>query len=361
MQTILITIIVALASSACLGEQLPGTVSPTQVDAIVKSLISGLGDYVFPETAARMQSSIREHQAEYRTIRDPHTLAFKLTDDLRATGNDKHLQVTFGEELGIRKEPTPAEKQHAHAFDLASGHGVRSVRRLPGNIGYLNLAFFSPDADAAQAIAAAMKLVNGTDALILDLRHNGGGSGDTATALVSYFFEEPVQLSSIVERKHGSEMERQKWSLRYVEGPKYLDKPIYILVSSHTHSAAEFCAYDLQAAKRAVVLGGRTSGDATSGEGVTDLGYGFTVFIPNGQTRNPITHSNWRLTGVQPDVPAQDAEVLSVAYRKALHESGPSLTDSEELKQERQNALKDPQAALNEETTAIPNSQKAGH
>jgi hypothetical protein len=33
----------------------------------------------------------------------------------------------------VLKEPTPAEKEHAHAFDLANGHGIRSARRLPGS------------------------------------------------------------------------------------------------------------------------------------------------------------------------------------------------------------------------------------
>jgi hypothetical protein len=210
--------LVLLLALYCRAEEHPAAVTPQQVDEIVDQLLSGLEDYVFPEVAKKLQSHIRAHRFEYRAISDSNALAARLTEDLRAVGFDNHLTVSFGEELGVQKEPTPVEKQHAQAFDLANGHGIRSGRRLPGNIGYVDLAYFSPDSDAGTALAAAMQLVSGTDALIVDLRRNGGGSGETATALLSYFFGEPIQLSSIVERKNGQSLERQKWTMPYVAG-----------------------------------------------------------------------------------------------------------------------------------------------
>jgi hypothetical protein len=119
---------------------------------------------------------------------------------------------------------------------------------------------FFPDADAGTALAAAMQLVSGTDALIVDLRRNCGGSGETATALLSYFFEEPIQLSSIVERKNGQPVERQRWTMPYVAGPRYAGKPVFVLTSRRTHSAAELCAYDLKNTHRATIVGERTAG-----------------------------------------------------------------------------------------------------
>ena len=329
--------------------QLPApTITPNQADFITGALFHSLGDYVFPETANKLQACVRQHDAEYRAISDPKALANRLTEDLRAVGHDHHREVTFGEQLGIQKDPSPEEKQRAHAFDFAHGYGIRSARRLPGNIGYVDLAYFSPDADAGAALAATMQRVSGTDGLILDLRRNGGGSGEMATALLSYFFEQPVQLSSIVEHKNGQLEERQKWTMPYVPGPRYTGKPVYILTSSHTHSAAEFCAYDLQAMRKATIIGGQTSGDANSSKGVVKLGYGFTVLIPNGQTKSPVTHTNWEGTGVQPDVAVNADDALLMAYRRALNESKPVVTDSEDLKGERLKAVQDPQAARNE-------------
>src|ERR1700678_272880 len=197
----------------------PTAVTPQQADDIVDHLISSLTDYVFPEVAEKLQSQIRTHRSDYRAITDPSVLAAKLTEDLRAVAHDHHLAVKVGEELAEFKAPTPAEEEHSHAFDLANGHGIRSARRLPGNIGYLDLAYFSPDSDVGAAFAAAMQLVSGTDALIVDLRRNGGGSGDAVTALLSYFFDDPTQLTSKVEHRNGQSFERQKWTMPYVAGP----------------------------------------------------------------------------------------------------------------------------------------------
>jgi hypothetical protein len=341
-------VFVLLLALHCGAEERPASVTPQQVDEIVDHLLSGLEDYVFPKVGERLQVQMRTHRSEYRAIGDSKALAVRLTEDLRAVGLDHHLEVAFGEELGVQKEPSPAEKQHARAFDLANGHGIRSGRRLPGNIGYIDLAFFSPDADAGMALAAAMQLVSGTDALIVDLRRNGGGSGGTATALLSYFFEEPTQLSSIVERKNGQPLERQKWTMPYVAGPRYLGKPVFVLISRHTHSAAELCAYDLKNTHRATTVGDRTAGDANSSTGEIALGYGFAALIPNGQTRSPITHTNWEGTGVEPDVVTNTSDALNAAYRLALKDAKPSV-ESEELTKERQDAVQDPQAALAEE------------
>jgi C-terminal processing protease CtpA/Prc len=314
----------------------------------VDHLLSSLADYVFPEIGEKLQSEIRNRRSEYRAISDPNALAAKLTEDLRVVGHDNHLAVSFGEELGVQKEPTQAERQHAHAFDLANGHGIRSGRRLPGNIGYVDLAYFSPDAEAGTGLAAAMQLVSGADALIVDLRRNGGGSGGTVTALLSYFFEESTQLSSIVERKHGQPEERQNWTTPYVTGPRFLGKPVFVLTSHRTHSAAEQCAYDLKNTHRATVVGERTGGGANSSTGEIALGYGFSAFIPNGQARSPITHSNWQGTGVEPDVATTVSDALIIAYKLALKDSKPSV-ESEELTKERQLAIQNPQAALAEE------------
>jgi hypothetical protein len=329
------------------------SLSASQVDEVIDHLQAGLQNYVLADIAARLQSEIREHRAQYRTLHDPAALAERLTADLRAVGHDHHLQVVYGEELAMQREPTADEQQHAHAFDFASGYGVRSARRLPGNIGYVDLAYFSPDPDAGAAIAALMQLVSGTDALILDLRRNGGGSGDTATSLLSYFFEQPTQLSSIVEHVDGRVRERQKWTMPYTQGPRYTGKPVFILTSSHTHSAAELCAYDLKNSHRAILVGERTSGDANSSSGMIDLGYGFSTLIPNGQTRSPITNGNWEGTGVQPDVISSPAEALVTAYGRALSEAKAAV-NSDELASERAAALKDPEAALLQEIDGFP-------
>jgi hypothetical protein len=347
---LLVLLIVPLTGIA---QQPSRPVTPAQADTILEGVVHSLDDYVFPQVGMQLKAYLGEHRAEYRSITDSNTLAKKLTDDLRAIGHDHHLQVIFGEELGIQKEPSAEEKQHAHAFDRASGYGIRSARRLPGNIGYLDLAYFSPDENAGAALASAMGLVNGTDALIIDLRRNGGGSGETAIALLSYFFSEPIQLSSVVEHRNDRVEERQRWTMPYVEGPRYIGKPIYVLISSHTHSAAEFCAYDLKAMHRGTIVGGTSAGDANTSKGVITLGYGFAVLVPSGETKSQITHASWEGTGVQPDATITAEDALLVAYERALKEAPPSAADSAELKDERAKAAKNAGAALTEEVSGF--------
>lgn len=352
---LLITLTVPVSVGAACSPQASNSLTASQVDEVLNRLLTAVRDYIFPETAAKLVQELTVHRDTYRRLTDPAALAQKLTADMRAIGLDQHLAVSFGEELGLKKSPTAEEKQHAHDFDLANAYGVRSARRLPGNIGYIDLAYFSPDPDAGKAVAAVMQVVNGTDALIIDLRHNGGGSGDTERTLASYFFADETELSSIVEKVDGKPRERQHWTVGYVQGPRYLGKPVYILTSRHTHSAAEALSYDLHNLHIVTIIGEHTSGDATSGTGEVDLGYGLSAFIPNGQLISPVTHGNYFRSGVQPDVPAPPEKALSGAYDLALKATTTSVA-SEELVKEKSEALKDPDAALLEEINGF--SQK---
>jgi C-terminal processing protease CtpA/Prc len=116
------------------------------------------------------------------------------------------------------------------------------------------LPIFSGDRDAGAAIAAGMQIVHGTDALIVDLRRNGG-RGPASRVLLSYFFDEPTQLSSVLERSNGQIQERQKWTMPYQPGGPYIGKSVSIFTSPHTWSAAGLCAYDLKSRKRATLVG----------------------------------------------------------------------------------------------------------
>jgi len=335
-----------LVSATIAHSAAPPQLSAAQVDGVINRLNDSLKDYIFPNVAKSVQRQLQAHRNDYRAIKDPVALASRLTLDMRAVGHDHHLQVSYGEELAFKSEESTEQKRQAHAYDEANGFGFRSARRLPGNVGYIDLSYFSPDPDAGAQLGAAMQIVSGTGALIIDLRHNGGGSGDTAATLLSYFFDGPVELSSIVEHRAGHDMVRQKWTSPYISGPRYLDKPIYILVSVHTHSAAEFCAYDMKNLHRATLVGERTSGDANSSTGEVDLGGGFAALIPNGRARSPITNTNWEGVGVQPDVATGAGDELTAAYAMALKASR-SASDS--LRKERDSALANPRSALLEE------------
>ena len=139
--------------------------------------------------------------------------------------------------------------------------GIRRVERLDGNVGYLDVRRVAVPANAGPAIAAAMELVAGTYALIIDLRHNHGGSPEGVVFWCSYLFDErPVHFNDIFHADTGET--RQFWALPYVPGTRYVDRPVYVLTSSHTFSGGEDFCYTLQALGRAEVIGETTGGGA---------------------------------------------------------------------------------------------------
>jgi C-terminal processing protease CtpA/Prc len=138
----------------------------------------------------------------------------------------------------------------------------------------------------------------------------------------------------------------------YVPGGPYTGKPVYILTSRHTWSAAELCAYELKTRNRATLIGEVTGSGANSSSGLISLGYSFAALIPNGQTKSPITHTSWEGIGVQPDVVTSVGDALIVAFKLALKDSKVSV-ESEALTTEGQFAIQDPQAALAEEITGF--------
>jgi C-terminal processing protease CtpA/Prc len=194
--------------------------------------------------------------------------------------------------------------------------GIRRVERLDGNVGYLDLRRVAMAANAGPAVAAAMELVAGTYALIFDLRHNGGGAPDGVALWCSYLLtEEPTHLNDIFHADTGET--RQFWSLPYVPGTRYVDRPVYVLTSSHTFSGGEELCYNLQALGRAELIGETTGGGAHPTRGFP-VSSAVMIGIPFARSVNPVTGTNWQGTGVIPDVAVPEAEAYDVAYGKAL-------------------------------------------
>ncbi len=209
-----------------------------------------------------------------------------------------------------------AKGDYASAEEIIhDGFGIARVERLPGNVGYLDLRGFGPTEIVGDAYSAALSLLAGTDALILDLRRNGGGEAASVAHLLSHFFAEGEErhLNDIYYRP--TDETRQYWTSASVKS-RYL-KPVYVLISNYTFSGGEECAYDFQTQKRATLVGETTGGGANPGDFLV-LGHGLVAFIPNGRAINPITHTNWEHVGVKPDVAVAAAQAEQTAYTEIL-------------------------------------------
>jgi hypothetical protein len=296
---------------------------PEARHAVVKQLAQSVEDnYVFPDVAKKVAAHLRQRDAKnaYASANTAVSLAAMLTDDMRTAGKDKHFGVRF--DPAFQPEPeqeTPSAEQLAQQRQQSErlAGGIFRVERLPGNVGYLDVRGFEPVAFSASSIGAAMTLLKNTEAIILDLRKNGGGDADAVSYLMSHFFAEGDQrhLNDMVFRK--DRRNRQYWTSAAVT--VHYTRPVYVLTSRQTFSAAEECAYNFQAQKRATLIGEASRGGANPGD-LFPIGGGLVAFISTGQSINPITHTNWEGVGVKPDIVTPADRAFDVANARILRE-----------------------------------------
>jgi hypothetical protein len=311
-------------------EQKDLTIDAATRTQVIDGILKRLNDsYVFPEIAKKMEQSIHErvNNKEYDQVTSAKEFATKLTNDLQAVSHDKHLRVRYSfeslPERQPRQEPTAEEREQRRRDLVWMNHGFGKVERLPGNVGYLEFFNFMDEELGADTVAAAMNFLNGTDALIIDMRRNGGGNPAMVALVCSYLFgPEPVHLNDLYWRE-GNRTE-EFWTRKDVAGKRYLNKDVYVLTSNRTFSGAEEFTYNLKNLKRATIIGETTGGGAHPGGGFR-ISEHFVMFVPTGRAINPITKTNWEGTGVTPDISVPADQALLVARLMALKKSVTSL------------------------------------
>jgi hypothetical protein len=304
---------------------MPALGAPREVVDRIATLVDN--NYFDAAQAHRISKDLRaEAQAgRFDMLVDPRDLAAGLTRRLQPL--DHHFLVTWS-------PPVPAQTHRAGArgtgtqtapamlLDEAqrrSGYGFRSTEMLPGAIGYIAISSFADfsfakhNEPARQAADAALQLVSSADAIIIDLRDNGGGSPAMVGYIVSAFTAPDANIYNAFHHRDSSDSERPKESY---SSPR-LDVPLYVLISGRTASAAESTAYTLQAAKRAVIVGAASAGASNPG-GDFPAGDGFFIFVSTATAINPITGTNWERVGIKPDVRTDPAKALERAERLAF-------------------------------------------
>jgi hypothetical protein len=305
----------ATAQPARRDTTIDGAVRRQVIDTVIARLVAG---YVFPEKALEMAADLRGRQTRgsYDNLTSARSFADSLTAHLQSVSRDKHLRVNYG--MAPSGGPTPAVQQNYRQQLIADNFGIGPAERLPGNVAYLELRTFGLDTEEmAEPLAKAMSEVADADALIIDVRKNGGGSPWAVALASSYLFgPDSVHLNSLYWRP--ADRTDHFWTRSSVPGKRFgPDKPLYVLTSRRTFSAAEEFTYNLQSRKRAVIVGDTTGGGAHPGGG-RPLGHGFGMFVPSGRAINPITKTNWEGTGVRPDIPVASDAAREAAHRAAL-------------------------------------------
>lgn len=342
-----ITFAIGLFCSLSAAAQMSPSASKSAIDsatknAVIKSLNEEMQkQYVFPEVAKRVGAMLQKRQknGDYEKITSAEEFANTLTEHLQAETRDKHLGIEYSEsEIPVDSGDSvqkQVENDKRAAEELAMmksfNFGVERVERLSGNVGYLELRGFGKTEIVGHAIDAAMTLLNASDALIIDLRRNGGGEPSTVALLASYFTPPETHLTSIYNR--AKDTTQQFWTVSHTNAPRYdKNKKVYVLTSKRSFSAAEGFTYMLQNLKRSTTIGETSAGGAHPVEGVR-LHPHFMAAIPYGRSINAITKTNWEGVGVIPEVKVDAEKALKTAHILALN----NLIEAEKNPSKREN------------------------
>jgi hypothetical protein len=310
------------------------TVRAADKAATVDLLAQRLSDkYIYADEGSRMAAAVRDHllKGDYDKAATDKEFAELLTAHIQAAHPDKHLSVRYVPNAQpdlprpSPKQGMPAEiRQRMSEFGKYVNYSFEKVERLPGNIMYLKLNGFF-DADIARAAAtAAMNLAANGNAMIIDLRDNRGGDPRMVAHVASYLLgDKKIHLSDIYFRADNDT--DSFWSDPAVPGAHFgPDKPVYVLTSDETFSAAEDFAYNLQAIKRITVVGEATGGGAHPIQPFR-IGTNLIAVIPVGRSINPITKGDWEGSGVKPDVAIAADKALTKANALALRQVLPNV------------------------------------
>ncbi|MBS1826749.1 MAG: S41 family peptidase [Acidobacteria bacterium] len=252
-------------------------------------------DYPDPKVQAAVTVALKdlEESGALARVTSDEELSRLLSSAVREASGDNNLDVVVTEELGI----PPVSRDDC---------GFERLEILAGNIGFVKLSRFARLETCRVAAASAMDYLNQVDALVMDLRDNRGGYPDMVMWMAAYLFHHPQFIYNPRESTT-----RASWTASPVKGNKLADKPVYLLVSSRTESAAEQFAYNMKMLRRAALVGGTTSGKTHAG-----------VFAPQVAPINPYGEKDWDGVGVSPHVQVEEGKAMERALRLAWSRLG---------------------------------------
>jgi retinol-binding protein 3 len=327
-------ILTVMAAGRLSGQTVPSGIDSMEKKAAIDALCRNLEqEYIFPDVTAKYVRMLRDNlkSGKYDRISQPQEFAAAITNDLMSVHRDLHLSLRFNpawvKEERNRKELDEEAIRRSERRSRASNYGFNEVKILPGNIGYLKLNEFTYDTGARDAAVGAMSFLSNADALIIDLRTNGGGSPEMVQFLCSYFLANPRRHLNSFSYKDPDKL-TQYWTYTYLPGKRLDQADLYLLTSDSTFSAAEEFTYNLKNLKRATVIGETTGGGAHDNKFVA-LTDNFMMSLPFARAVNPVTKANWEEVGVEPDIKVAQSVALATAQALASRKLAEKEKDPE--------------------------------
>lgn len=311
----------------------PKTLQKADVAEIIDSILTAYEKhYVYPDTARALSAYIRKQFADgaYDDATELRTIAQKLRKDMRDFTHDGHIYISV-----MSPDDPPAIGDTLTDVEIErrarTNFGFRKAEWLVGNIGYLRIDSFEDAVYAGDAASAAMNFLARCNAVIIDLRYNGGGDETMVRFLASYFFKRPTQINALYFTETDSL--EQSWTSAHVPGRKLVDADVYILTTNRTASGAEAFSYGMKHSGRAVLIGETTAGVGHWTESWDFPSLKIRADIPIARPINPVTKTGWERTGVKPHIEAPIDKALSVAHREALRKILARTLDEQQRKE----------------------------
>lgn len=321
---------VAAQSTSQPNKELDGKMQGEIIDSVT-SVFNRL--YIFEDAANRMDEHLhmKYKNGEYVDLKNPRSYFWTLVRDMRTIQNDQHINLYYlPDEYFENKqdgEPTAEEIQETIEEEKRYNFTFQKLEILPGNVGYIKFDRFKDATFAGSTAVTALNFLSNTDAIIIDLRDNGGGEPNMVQLIASYFFDERTHFNSLVGRNENTE--EQFWTYAHVSGQRLTGKDVYILVSYDTFSAGEALAYHLKQSGKATVVGDSTGTGAHPCKFIDMPNLNVVIKVPYKRAVSPFTNSNWEGVGIEPDIEVPSYKAFDVAYLQAVKKLREKGTDEQ--------------------------------
>lgn len=360
---------VSVAISSQLSPAQPGApaAAPARADgrtvvAEIRRLLAA--NYVLPEVRPRLDSILAKGLAEGRyDVSDPSVLLDRVNADLTAVARDKHLSLEYDPRQAAEIAAEPADQPEDSGPSAGQmrqaqrrNHGFTEMKVLPGNVRYVNLqGFVWVGPKSAEAYDNAMRFLKDGDAAIIDLRQNGGGSPEAVQYLVSHFMEPNRPLMTF--HMAGNQTDRTS-TLANLPAGRMVGKPLYVLTSGRSASAAEEFTGHIAGYRLGELIGATTAGAGFRNQ-FFPLPGGYLISISVGRAVLASTGKDWEGVGIAPTTAVDPEKALLVAQSRALSRLAAAAPPREKANYEATAALL--AAQVDPVATALPLAAYAGN
>ena len=272
------------------------------------------------------------YQPEFVSITESHKIS--QLGDLMNELKDGHANLMDEEGNYLSSYPTPRGLRDVNTFSyqlvtsyfqnaLQEGDDIFRYGILAGNIGYILIVSFPQYENEYRLFDTALDYIRETVGLIIDIRHNGGGSTNASDYFISRLIGED-QEGTIWTNRDGS---YRPVIIHHPAGDYQYTKPTVLLINGKSFSTSEAMANLCKKIEHITLIGDTTGGGGGVPDEIFDLPSGLTFRVP---TRYALRYDGEQVewNGIPPDIlVTQTEEDIANEHDKQLEAAIELLTE----------------------------------